>query len=76
MTRKIMDISDGNVRLICIKTDDKYNPYRLYKVWWDNGYHRKQIDKYGDLSNVMFRVTAITYKAEYGRDLPGYNEVV
>ena len=28
---------------------DRFNHYKLYKKWYDRGWHRKLIEKYGDL---------------------------
>lgn len=55
-TRKVLEISDGSYQYVCIKTSDKYNPYRLYRVWWDAGYHRKLIEKYADMGSVLMRI--------------------
>lgn len=50
---KIMEVNDCGIHLECIKTDDQNNPYRLYRVWWNQGNHRKLIDKYGDFHSVI-----------------------
>lgn len=54
-----MEIHEGNWHYICIKTDDKTNPYRLYKTWWNMGNHRKLINKYGDFSSIMWTLHQI-----------------
>ena len=57
--RKIMEIHEGNWHYTCIKTDEKTNPYRLYKTWWDHGNHRKLINKYGEFSSIMWTLHQI-----------------
>lgn len=53
MQRKIMEINEGKWHLVCIKKDGDVNPYRLYKVWYDMGKHRKLIVKYGEWESVV-----------------------
>lgn len=55
-TQKVLDINEGGRRLVCIKHDEGRNPYRLYEMWWDMGWHRRQIDGYGDFNSILFRV--------------------
>lgn len=57
--RKIMEISEGKWQYVCIKTDEKINPYRLYRVWWDRGNHRKLITKYGEFDSIMWTLHQI-----------------
>ena len=53
MKSKIMDIKHYG-RFICIYDDtDKVNPYRLYRITWDGGRHRKLIAKYADFNSVI-----------------------
>ena len=53
-TRKVLEISDYEWQFECIKKEGDINPYRLYKLWWENGgRHRKQIAKYADLYSVI-----------------------
>ena len=47
---KVLDIREGGIRIICLRTNYKVNPYRVYRV--DFG-HRRQIAKYGDFTSVM-----------------------
>ena len=55
-TRKVLEISDGSYQYICIKTSEKINPYRLYRVWWDGTYHRRLVEKYADMGSVLMRI--------------------
>ena len=51
MTKKVMNISLDGCHLECIRSDDRYNPYRVYKI---GGGHRRQIAKYGDFLSVLW----------------------
>lgn len=55
-TQKVLDINAGGRWLVCIKSNADRNPYRLYEMRWDMGWHRKQIDKYNDFDSILFRL--------------------
>ena len=55
-TQKILDINERGRRLVCVKHADGRNPYYLYEMWWDMGWHRKQIERYSDFDSILFRV--------------------
>ena len=60
-TRKVLSINENGQHLECIKNNcDTINPYRLYKVWWDGGWHRKLIDKFDDIQSVICEVYDIS----------------
>lgn len=50
MRRKVLDICLDGFHIVCIRTSDKYNPFRVYKVC---GNHRRQIAKYGEFLSVI-----------------------
>ena len=57
MKRKVLEIHEGNIYLECIKDDAaKTNPFRLYRKWWDGGWHRKQIEKYGNFESIIYHI--------------------
>lgn len=67
MTRKVMDIKEGGRRFIVLHMDNvKYNPYRIYELTYDRGWHRKQIAKYGDFCSVLCHLV------DMGRDIKGW----
>lgn len=49
----MLDIRNNGFHLICIRTADKRNPYRVYMVWYG---HRRQIAKYGDFLSVIIMI--------------------
>lgn len=61
-TRKIMEINDGGVHLVCIKYIGQRNPFRLYRVWWDYGWHRKEITRYADLKSIACHIHEIIFQ--------------
>lgn len=61
-SRKVLDIREGGIHIICLMTDYKVNPYRVYSVYFG---HRRQIAKYGDfISVVCFIKDIYTYGAD------------
>lgn len=58
-TRKIMELNESGLHFTVIKTDDKYNPYRIYEHYneWDASGKRTQrkvmVEKYADLNSVF-----------------------
>lgn len=60
-TRKVLSINENGLHLECIKHEaDKINPYRLYKVWWDGGWHRKELTRYAQLKDVLWHIAQMT----------------
>lgn len=51
MTKLVMKIRLDGCNIDCIRTDDKYNPFRVIRV---SGGHRRQIAKYGDFMSVIY----------------------
>lgn len=62
--RKIVEIHENGYNLRGYKTDDKYNPYRLYKVWYDRGWHRKQLVKYADFESLICHIYQMVMRCE------------
>lgn len=61
--RKVMDVMHKGENLICIKTDDKLNPYRVYLRYFDLradgngcGYHRKELVRYQNMESALYFV--------------------
>ena len=54
-TMKIMDIMNDGDHLIFIKDlTAKRNPYKIYQVYWKDGWHRKLLTKYEDFQSVIW----------------------
>ena len=57
MKKKVLDINEDGLHLVCIKdTDAKGNPYRLYQVYYKDGWHRKQLAKYENFASIMYHI--------------------
>ena len=45
----------NGVCLTVVKDDSRrVNHYGIYKVWWDGGTHRKQLERYGDFNSCLY----------------------
>ena len=63
MRRKIMDINERGVNLTCVKDDlRKSNPYAIYSVWYDRGWHQQLITRYEDFESVIWTLHSIVAK--------------
>lgn len=61
-TRKIMEMNDRNNHYICIlDTTAKHNPYKIYRKWYDDGWHRKKVNEYGDFQSVLWYILQTVY---------------
>ena len=49
--KKVLDIRLDGKHIECIRTDDRYNPFRVYLKTVN---HRRQIAKYGDFLSVIY----------------------
>ena len=63
--RKIGEINTGRTTFI-IKVDDEdiKTPYRVYRKYWDNGYHQRLHDKYRDLYSCLLYIQARVIRGE------------
>lgn len=48
--KKVLDIRLDGKHIECIRTDDRYNPFRVYLKTVN---HRRQIAKYGEFLSVI-----------------------
>lgn len=54
-TMKIMEVMIKDYRYLVVKDNrSKSNPYKVYRKWWDGGWHRKKITEYADLESVFY----------------------
>ena len=51
MNRKVLDICMDGFHITCVRTSNKINPFRVYRIY--NG-HRRQIAKYGEFLSVIY----------------------
>lgn len=62
-TQKVMDVKHRGQNLICIKTEDKLNPYRVYLRYYDlredgnaYGYRRRELVRYQTMESALYFV--------------------
>lgn len=61
-TRKVMELQYNGAWYICIlDMTTQHNPYKLYRKWWDGGWHRRKIVEYGDMDSVLFHLLQMKY---------------
>lgn len=61
-TRKIMEMNNRNKHYICIMDyTAKYNPYKLYTKWYDDGWHKHKIAEYADFQSVLWHILQHVY---------------
>lgn len=60
-TRQIMTLDFHGETYICVKHDSGNNPYKLYKKWFDQGWHRKKVVEYADVDSVLFHLLQSRY---------------
>lgn len=53
-TKKVLELNDNGIIIECVKDyTQAYNPYRVYRKWWDGGWHRKQMERYSNIESVL-----------------------
>lgn len=53
---KVLDINACGVSLKGYYEEGKRNPWRLYKIWWDQGEHRKLLVEYANFISVSMYI--------------------
>lgn len=59
MAKQILKVNEGGRWFSVQKTDDQYNPYRVYRHSWEMGKygytteHKKCVGKYADMRSAM-----------------------
>ena len=67
MRRKIADISfAGAAYQVVHDTGCKRNPYKVYRKWYDNGWHRKKLTEWGDFPDAMQFLNDLCWSALSG----------
>ena len=55
--RKVLEVNEYGFHYVAVKYEGyPVNPYRIYRVWWDMGWHRQQVAKYGDMRSVVCHI--------------------
>lgn len=65
-TMKCMDICVEGKRFVCTFTPTDRNPYRLYKQWYDRGWHKKLLEKYANFFSVIEWLKCYSLETKWG----------
>ena len=74
MARKIIDVNEGNRHLVCYKSSDRSNPFRVYMVISPTGspVRKRLLIRYGDFMSVIYFIRDFYL---YGLDTMSLSEV-
>ena len=51
--RKIMEISNSRCTLKAYHDPGKLNPYKVYRVYYDRGWHKRKLNEYADFNSIL-----------------------
>lgn len=56
-TMQVMNICDSGRHYVCVKhLDTTRNPYKLYRKWYDMGWHQKKVVEYQDFESILWHL--------------------
>ena len=67
-TQQVLNIREGGIHIMCLKTNHPVNPYRVYRVDFDN--RRRQIATYGDFTSVLCYIRDLYFLGANSLTLP------
>lgn len=54
-TKKVMEIWDNAIHYVVIKhLDTNRNPYKVYRLYYESGWHRIKINEFQDLLSCQY----------------------
>lgn len=57
-TSKVMEVTIKETRYLVIKDNTAVrNPYKVFRKWYDTGWHRSKVTEYEDLESVLRTLT-------------------
>ena len=62
MTKKVLEINACGLHYKGYYEEGKVNPWRLYRVYWDRGEHRKMVDKFANFVSMILAVNDNVYR--------------
>ena len=61
--RKIGELKTNTTTLVIYKNDEaRCNPYRIYRKWYEGGWHRELLEQYEDLASCTFYISDYVMK--------------
>ena len=62
-TWQVMTLESQGFRYICIcDFTAKLNQYKLYKKWYDHGWHKQKIAEYADLQSILWHLLQTEFR--------------
>lgn len=66
-TMKVLDVCVERVHFVCIMDKQtNRNPYKVYNVWYNGGYHRRKLAEYGNFVSVIEFLRQYAHNAHWG----------
>ena len=66
-TTQCMKINVLGAHYVCTFTPSKTNPFVLYEMRWDHGWHRKKIVEYCNFEGVLYHLLQLNVR-EFHKD--------
>lgn len=61
-TMQVLNICDRGKQFVCVKhLDTNRNPYKLYRKWYDMGWHQRKVVEYQDFESVLWHLLQNEY---------------
>lgn len=61
-THKVLELNEKGMHIVCIyHSTTNRNPYKVYRKWYDKGWHRKKLTEYQDFSSVLAELLQVVY---------------
>lgn len=56
MTKTVAKIVHKGTYRVVYDDSRHYNPYTIYKEWYDNGKHAKKLTAYADMTSCLYHI--------------------
>lgn len=56
-TRKIFECTYEGHHIIIEFHEGKTNPYRIYRKWYNMGWHKKMLQKYANFDSCLYHIS-------------------
>lgn len=53
-TTQCMKINVQGISYVCTFCPGRRNAYQLYRIWWDQGTHKKKVAEYANYESVLY----------------------
>lgn len=59
MKRQVAKVVCNGIYTVIYDDKEKVNPFRIYRDWWEDGHHHKQMNRYADFYSCMIYLSEI-----------------